>query len=324
MPDRTSGEADEPTVHATGSPAAHNGLAASPMTVFKLFQDGPNTSAIMRGIVPQVNIANFMPVVQVPAFDFTPILSGITKSIYDAVGLHTMASNALASYFAQQREQWEKLFDALRTIAEKTLPPNWLGVDNLDLSGIKPILLEEGLPLVWVPGQSTLRAILAAPDARSRRRVLGRRWKHVLDDCETVLDDVNHSTLMQHVPFAKEVASALRAGHVTAAQALGANLLDSIMRCNFSKNSVRQITKNKKGDQFDLDAYKLRVACTLGPVWRAYAEYWQDKGDAIPRSFGRHPSAHAVSRIQYSRINALTALMLVTSLLRLLDSELGM
>jgi len=175
---------------------------------------------------------------------------------------------------------------------------------------VKSILLEEGLPLVWVPSQPTLEAILAAPDARSRRRILGRRWQHVLNDCEAVLEDISYPSLTRHISFAQEAVSALRAGYVTAAQALAANLLDSIMRCNFSKSSAREITRNKKGDQFDLDGYKMRVACTLAPIWHAYAEYWQDKGDPIPRTFGRHPSAHAVSRAQYSRINALTALML--------------
>lgn len=40
------------------------------------------------------------------------------------------------------------------------------------------------------------------------------------------------------------------------------------------------------------------------PIWRAYAEYWENQGDPIPRAFGRHPNAHAVSRTQYSRVNA--------------------
>ena len=109
----------------------------------------------------------------------------------------------------------------------------------------------------------------------------------------------------------------LRAGHVSAAQALAANLLDSILRRNFDKQSFKSVTTNKKGgDRFDLDDYRGKAAFTLAPIWRAYAEYWENQGDPIPRAFGRHPSAHAVSRTQYSRVNAMIGLMLVTSLLK--------
>jgi hypothetical protein len=39
--------------------------------------------------------------------------------------------------------------------------------------------------------------------------------------------------------------------------------------------------------------------------------------------FGRHPSVHGVSRAQYSRINAVISLMLVTSVLKFFNVELS-
>jgi hypothetical protein len=44
------------------------------------------------------------------------------------------------------------------------------------------------------------------------------------------------------------------------------------------------------------------------------------RGESIQREFTRHGSAHAVSRMQYSRINAVIALMHVTAYIMLLDS----
>jgi hypothetical protein len=185
-------------------------------------------------------------------------------------------------------------------------------------------LLDEGIPLAWVPASNSLQAIFDAPDAAARRRMLGRRWQRIAHDCEAAIDEVTHPELRIHTPFATDIADALHAGHAAAGQALAANLLDSILRRNFDKDSFRAVTTNKKGEsKFDLDAHGVRVAFTLAPIWRAYLEYWEHRGDPIPRSFGRHPSAHAVSRTQHSRINAVIGLMLVASLLRMLDEELG-
>lgn len=74
--------------------------------------------------------------------------------------------------------------------------------------------------------------------------------------------------------------------------------------------------------KFDLNDYQIRVALTFAPVWYAHAEYWPKNGDPLPRVFGRHPSAHGVPCTQYSRINAVYGLMLVTSALKFFDAEL--
>ncbi len=230
----------------------------------------------------------------------------------------------LDALIAQQNRQWDSLFETLRTLAEKFLPPNWKVVKHPGFKTIEAILLDEGIPLAWIPNSDILQALFDAPDAAARRRIIGRRWHRVVSDCEVVLSGVSHPTLQRHQPFARDVVQALRAGHVSAAQALAANLLDSIIRRNFDKQSFKSVTINKKGGgRFDLDDYRAKATFTLAPIWRAYAEYWESQGDPIPRAFGRHPSAHAVSRTQYSRVNAVIGLMLVTSLLKLLDSELA-
>lgn len=240
-----------------------------------------------------------------------------------AFGIDKVLSGFAFNFLDQHRRQWDSLFESMRGLAERVFPPNWQGLDQPDLTVIEAILLDDGIPLAWIPSQPILRAVFDAPDAAARRLVIRNRWKGLTSDCEACITDVSHAEVRCHLPFAMDIVRALRDGHTSAAQALAANLLDSILRRNFNKDDFKAVTTNRRGgSRFDLDTYRIRVAFTLAPVWRAYAEYWESQGDPIPRAFGRHPSAHAVSRTQYSRVNAVIGLMLVTSLLRLLDSEL--
>lgn len=268
--------------------------------------------------------ANLIPQSKISPLIIDPVALNVGKSLADIV--HRQRMSALAPFLEvvpQQRKQWDSVFESLRRLAELYFPPNWAGVKRPDFEAIEVILIDEGIPLAWVPGPKVLQSLFDAPDAAVRRQVIGRRWRRIVSECETVLGEVDHPDLQAHRPFALEIVQTLQGGHASAAQALAANLIDSVLRRNFDKDEFKDVTTNKKGgNRFDLDAYRSRVAFTLAPIWRAYGEYWQGQGDPIPRNFGRHPSAHAVSRTQYSRVNAVIALMLVTSLLKLLDGEL--
>lgn len=277
-------------------------------------------------LFPHVKITNqLLPQLTMPILGIDPAKLRIGAGLTEAIRKQQQATFApIAELLARQHKQWDSLFASLRSLAETFFPPNWKDVEHPEFDVIETILLDDGIPLAWVPNQAMLQALFDAPDAAARRQVIGRRWKRAVSDCEDVLGEVSHASLQRHQPFAADVVCALRDGHVPAAQALATNLLDSILRRSFSKSSLKVVTTNKKGGvRFDLDDYQARAAFTLAPIWRAYAEYWESQGDPIPRTFGRHPSAHAVSRTQYSRINAVVALMLVTSLLKLLDWELA-
>ena len=107
-------------------------------------------------------------------------------------------------------------------------------------------------------------------------------------------------------------------GHPEGAQALAANLLDTMLRETLDKSSFGQVTNQR--DRLSIDDLPLRAAAVFGGIWGSHTEFRSWRGDAIPRGFSRHGSVHAVSQIQYSRINALIALMHVTSYIMLLDS----
>lgn len=323
---------EEQRRHAPPSSAAFSNIGKQYSQLFSQLY-APMLKNLTAGLTP-LNTANLFPHIKItnqllpqltmPILGIDPANLGIGTGLTEIIRKQQEATfGPIAALLAQQHKQWDSLFASLRSLAETFFPPNWKGVEHPEFDVIETILLDDGIPLAWVPAQAVLQAVFDAPDAATRRQVIGRRWKRIVSNCEDVLGEVGHVSLQHHQPFATDIVCALRDGHVPAAQALAANLLDSILRRNFSNDSFKMVTRNKKGGaRFDLDDYQARAAFTLAPIWRAYAEYWESQGDPIPRIFGRHPSAHAVSRAQYSRVNAVVALMLVTSLLRLLDWEL--
>jgi len=53
---------------------------------------------------------------------------------------------------------------------------------------------------------------------------------------------------------------------------------------------------------------------TLAPVVLAFTEFWS--GDPVPTRYNRHATAHATGAIQVTKLNAIAAILLATSLLR--------
>ncbi|HEY0448216.1 hypothetical protein [Actinophytocola sp.] len=209
----------------------------------------------------------------------------------------------------------------LPDVSTRIFPVNWVGVQGVRLSVVLPIVMDEGIPLMWVPRASILQALVAARDARARRSILGRRWKDVATDCEQVLTEIVHDRFASDVILGRQAVASLQGGYAAASQALSANLLDSVLRKHLNASLRKQVTNHKNGNRLDIDSFSARLGLTMAPVWRGYAEYWLDKGDRVPYSFTRHASAHAVSKRQYSRINAVVAIMLISSVLKLLDEQ---
>ncbi|KUO18417.1 hypothetical protein [Streptomyces dysideae] len=217
------------------------------------------------------------------------------------------------------------VFEALGNFAKRNFPENWGGVYAPSFKGLGSILIDEGIPLMWVPGPKVVESLLTAESASARRRIIGSRWKRIVSDCEAVLHGIDHPKLLGDRDFALGCVNALRDGHVNPAQALSANLLDTILlHLNDDiRKSVRSNHFKQSGVKFDLDEHEFRTALTFAPVWCAHVKFKADKKDTIPRVFARHASVHAVSRKQYSRINAVIGLMVVTSVLKFFDTQMS-
>lgn len=225
-----------------------------------------------------------------------------------------------AAFHDIQREQFAHAFVNLAKLADTLWPPNWQGAGDPAEDLLERMLLDEGLALAWVPPSDILGRLFVAETSQQRRRIIGSNWKRIIEAARTELDQVTAPRLKQHIHFARRAADAVLAGNHPEGQALAANLLDTIMRGEFSSSDRQSITNQK--NRFDIEDYPVRLALVLGGIWGAHGEYWPDKGEQIPRRFSRHASAHGVSKRQYSRINATISLMHLTALLRVIQQDM--
>lgn len=245
----------------------------------------------------------FLPALNIETLGFKNLIDSASAGIFDAI-------------YGAQRSQFEGIFEQFTSFFDNWLPPNWRGVR--DLRNIETLLLDEALALAWVPPTDILTALLNAPSKQERRRILGRRWKRVVAACRKCLESASTDDVAEYRSFALNVVELLEMGQPKGAQALAANVLDTMLRQTLDGPARREVTDQRT--RFVIDELPIRAAMVFGGIWGSHTEFWQSRGDSIPRGFTRHASAHGVSRLQYSRINAVIALMHCTAYIMLLDS----
>ncbi len=290
----------------------------------------PTLDSIARALAPThsfgVDLAKSLEA-NLPKFklDLPPLALDYTRLFGPALNLENLGLKNLvdtpsvkvfADFYSSQRQQFDSIFGHVSRALGVVVPPNWRGVRGLDQ--IDTLALDEGLALAWVPPPDVLDALIAAPSKQERRRILGRRWMRIVTACREAIETTSADEVIEYRGFAMKVIGMLMDGHREGAQALAANLLDTMLRETLDKQSARQVTD--QSERLSIEDLPLRAAIVFGGIWGSHTEFRSWRGDTIPRGFSRHGSAHAVSRIQYSRINALIALMHVTSYVMLLDS----
>lgn len=290
----------------------------------------PSLDAIARSLLPTHNFGiDFAKSLQanIPKFklDLPPLQLDYTRLLGPALNLENLGLKSLIDasslqvfdkIYADQRTQFESIFENVGRVLDSMLPPNWRGVRDLDQ--LEVLLLDEGLALAWVPPTDILTALLAAPSKPERRRILGRRWKRVVAACRESIESAPVDDYAQYRRFALSIVTMLEDGYPEGAQALAANLLDTMLRETLDGPSRKEVTDQR--NRLSIDDLPMRAAMVFGGIWGSHTEFWPNRGQAVPREFTRHGSAHAVSRKQYSRLNAVIALMHVTAYIMLLDS----
>jgi hypothetical protein len=213
---------------------------------------------------------------------------------------------------------WPAVFRPLR----EALPANW--PDAPDWEAALEIM-NDGIPLMWIPREEIVTALMGAADGAARRDLLVRRTAEIAADCQAALAEVDAAELLPLAGLASDACRALSAGHQAAAQALSANVFDTWLRAAarrgvrislpadgwFSYGKVRGLLEPLSGD---ITIRELRAEGSLAPALMALASY--GPGDTVPAEFSRHATAHAAGPEQYSDANAVIALMLATSVLR--------
>lgn len=318
----TSGSADDPQLQDEFAAAILRSVMPDLVETINRVTEPYNEVLVHNlgnGLQPLVEGLDRLPKIEVPALPLDygtlfPDLADLNKTIAKSVLPGIEALHSL------QREQFAGLLKGVRAALDSMLPPNWRSDAVQFPHDLEVLLLDEGLPLAWVPPQDVLAKVFASETAAARRRVFGSHWKSVTTACLSELEGIQDAGLHEYVEFAVDAAKALRDGQSKASQALSANLLDTILRRSFSKDSHRALTD--QDSRPSIDDYPVRVAIVIGGIWGSHSEYRPWRRDAIPHRYSRHASAHGVSRRQYSRVNAIMALMHVVGLLKVMEVDL--
>jgi hypothetical protein len=198
-------------------------------------------------------------------------------------------------------------------------PPNWqFGDDWPKLTRIGDTVEQDGIPLAWVPRSDIVVALVDAEGIEARRAILAAREADIIQDCFTCLDDIDAPELAEFVGNASDAARAFQDQHAKPAQALATVVLDATLRLLFANPSFSYGgIRSRLADVWDKAPLRyMRSALVLAAIPGALEQFWPDRGDPVPVRFNRHASAHTVHAKQFTRTNALVAIMLVTSLLR--------
>ncbi|MEU0837344.1 hypothetical protein [Streptomyces sp. NPDC005969] len=235
----------------------------------------------------------------------------------------------LSGIMPQIDSRWFRgLADTLTTVhrvIERVFPSNWHG-ESLDYTAMVPVL-EEGIPLAWVPSAPVIRDLLAATDGQARARVLEVNTEEIVTACRKALSAVTQPDLQQQTALLDDCLTMIEVNLSSGAQALAASVWDTVYRAVWradpSLNTAgffkyKDVAKKlPKVDLDDSTLLQFRQACVFTPFGKASDDFYDSH--PVPSAFNRHATTHAAGASQYSTANALTALMLAVSLVRELE-----
>jgi hypothetical protein len=207
---------------------------------------------------------------------------------------------------------------ALLAVMRAALPPNW--DENVDLDIIESVLNDEGIPLVFVPNNAVLHRLLAASDRTARVAVLLQAKDEILQDCQTTLAQVTHSSLAGQLPLAKDAVAACQDGHFHSGQALAVSVVETVVSHILGMN-YNQAKFGLVLDLDDLPYTEVRVKAALAPIPKFYTSWYPTSGAPIPIELSRHVSIHQADVQHYTEENAVIAAMLTASVLRAVDES---
>lgn len=240
--------------------------------------------------------------------------SGISASL-DAV------SKISATFAEQQSALLKNLGPAIAAIRVGFYPSNLRGIEDLTFADVTAVVMADGIPLYGVPRAATAEALIRADSVGKRREIIGRRWKSIAADCREAVLACTSGAVAPYAAFAVAALDALEDGHTAAAQALAGSLLDTVVNNYFGDDRYRYTPSTKTPTNEAYNEFTIREYIAFAPMWQAYQQFFVSKGDPVPTRFSRHATAHAVSVRQFSRRNAVQAVMFACSLLHRLDEE---
>ncbi|WP_121710137.1 hypothetical protein [Streptomyces sp. E5N91] len=211
---------------------------------------------------------------------------------------------------------------------DSMMPENWQG-QRLPYKDMI-LLMQEGVPLAWVPPASVIKQLLAAEDV-ARSKVIDDCRPEILKACTETLEAVTDTRLTTQTALLTECVRMTERGMFNGAQALAANVWDTLFRGLAFGNpawltekgwwSYKKIQERIPSFDIDKDGTigQFRQAAVFLPFPKTLEEFRRPQ--PVPDGFNRHATAHATGAVQYTSANATTALMLASSVLREIDDQ---
>jgi hypothetical protein len=188
-----------------------------------------------------------------------------------------------------------------------------------------------GLPLAWLPPNNVLSALLRLKTNEDRSQLIEDEAAAILHACEVEIERLEAELTTDWRVSAMESVQSMREGLWRAGQALAAIALDTAVEEFVTKggyeHAVAQVRDKKPTPPGTLptsfpswlDIDHPRALLVMHGIWGSYKQFWGKNGTAVPSQFTRHGTVHSMSPRQYTKSNALIAVMHLVSLLCMLD-----
>ncbi|MFI2764758.1 hypothetical protein ACH5A3_38945 [Streptomyces echinatus] len=260
------------------------------------------------------------------------VLSAATENIRRTVAANLISAPKVELPKPRLLEGLSTAVAPLQSVLERLdamMPENWQGQRLAYKDMVR--LMQEGVPLAWVPPADVIRHLLAAQDVACRVEILDDRRTEILASCSKVLDTVTDERFAAQRTLLEECVRMLEGGMFSGAQALAANVWDTLVRALAFANPAWLTDKgwwpgyskiSQRVPSVDIDEATIgqfRKAAVFLPFATTLEEFRGQ--DPVPDGFNRHATAHAAGAVQYTAANAVIALMLAVSVLREIDDQ---
>jgi hypothetical protein len=250
--------------------------------------------------------------------------------------LNAESKASIEDWQAEERQRHHEMWEAAERshIAFlQSLPPNWKSpdIEFPSIEELEELQLNQGLPLAWLPPNGVLRTLLALKTSDERSRLIEAESASILDACAAELARLNAGLTLEWRLSASEAVETMYAGQWRAGQALAAIAMDTgveefVIKGGY-EHAVAQLESGKPSPPGTLptsfptwrDIDYPRVLLVMYGIWGSYKKFWVKRGEDVPAQFSRHGTVHSMSPRQYTKANALIAVMHLVGLLCVLD-----
>ncbi|MBE7324587.1 hypothetical protein IEQ44_07975 [Nocardioides sp. Y6] len=290
-------------------------------------------------------VANFMPRVETPKFDFDidrlraaslassafqqPTYPSLTRMLASHPAVTARFAPAFQTSLKGSRvpdfdfglaEHLKSLLnldldldlDRFSRLIERFKPRNLRGIE-IDISIALTLMREEAIPFALVTDPETATLLVEAADSAARKKILVQRAESIFDACDDVISLSVNDDLPQKGVLIRSAIATYRDGHHEAAQALATVILDGLV----SRHPNNPQLKNADEGHAYIDTkHDFRDAFFLLPLPTAHIKTYSEEYKKSDRSmYNRHATVHTVADGQLTSGNAVQAIMLASSLL---------